>query len=182
VAVDLEIRAAVPADARAIARVHVASWRSGYRGLLSGKALEGLSIAAREKLWHERLADEEAQGRGLRIDVALHGASVLGFVAAGPSREQDSSPAPGEIYALYVHPECWSSGVGQALMASAVAHLAEAGAAEALLWVLASNMRARRFYELGDWRPDGRTRREPLVGLPDLETSVQEACYRRRLP
>jgi GNAT superfamily N-acetyltransferase len=179
--VDLEIRAAGPADARAIARVHVESWRSGYRGLLSGKALEGLSVAAREKLWHERLADEEAHGR-VRVDVALQGGSVLGFVAAGPSREQDSSPAPGEIYALYVQPERWSAGVGQALMASAVAHLAEAGAGEALLWVLASNMRARRFYELAGWRPDGRTRREPLAGLPDFETSVQEACYRRRLP
>ena len=38
------IREATPDDARAIAEVHVASWRWAYRGDLPAEFLDGLSV------------------------------------------------------------------------------------------------------------------------------------------
>ena len=48
---------------------------------------------------------------------------------------------------------------------------------EATLWVLDSNPRARRFYEVGGWTLDGAARPHTIGGQ-----SVQEIRYRRALP
>jgi ribosomal protein S18 acetylase RimI-like enzyme len=176
------LRIAGPADAAAIARVHVESWRAGYRGLLADELLAQLSVGERELMWRERLTDANAPQHWRRMNVAVDRESMLGFISAGPSREQDAPAHSGEIYAIYVHPQHWSMGVGQALMSSAVAHLAEGGARDALLWVLATNARARRFYELGGWTWDGRAKTRRLTDLPDFDSEVEEVCYRRRLP
>ena len=61
----------------------------------------------------------------------------------------------GEIYAIYVAPERWGTGVGRALMTAARDALAAAGNAEIRLWVLAENARARRFYERAGMVTDG---------------------------
>jgi len=49
------LRAAVPADARAIAEIHVASWRSAYRGLLPDSLLDAMSVDELEQRWRSRL-------------------------------------------------------------------------------------------------------------------------------
>jgi hypothetical protein len=51
----------------------------------------------------------------------------------------------------------------------------------ALLWVLASNTRARGFYERAGWSWDGRTQTKQLVELPDFGAEIEEASYRRSL-
>jgi hypothetical protein len=45
------IRKATPEDARAIAEVHVKSWRAAYRDLLPQDFLQGLSVDRREQQW-----------------------------------------------------------------------------------------------------------------------------------
>jgi len=57
-----------------------------------------------------------------------------------------------------------------------VDRLREDGRAEAVLWVLATNERARRFYAAAGWRPDGGSRTEDFAGVP-----VRELRYRRPL-
>ena len=64
-------------------------------------------------MWREVLAEELAQQRGRRVDVAASRLSVLGFVAVGPSRAEDVTEQIGEIYAIYVDPEHWSVGIGR---------------------------------------------------------------------
>lgn len=59
-------------------------------------------------------------------------------------------------------------------MDAGLRRLAEAGLRENLLWVLATNDRARRFYEAGGWRPDGATTRDDSRGF-----SLFEVRYRR---
>lgn len=179
---DLTVRLATLADAEAIARVHVESWRAGYRGLLADELLAGLSLAERESMWRARLDGTDPQHETRRVEVAVARGSIAGFLVSGPSEEWSARTPSGEIYAIYVHPEHWSAGVGQALIGSAVDHLAGIGAGEALLWVLASNARARRFYKRAGWVWDGRSRTKRLTGVPDFASEVEEVCYWRRLP
>lgn len=184
---DITIRAASPADAAAIAIVHVEAWLVGYRGLLADELLARVSVAERESMWEKRLTDKDTSRDRLHIGVAVDRGAVVGFVSAGPGREWNAPTERGEIYAMYVHPERWSRGVGQALMRSAIDFLISTGVAEALLWVLSSNSRARRFYELCGWTWDGQTRTRRLSGEPDFDSEspdfhyVEEACYRRPL-
>lgn len=181
--VGIETRAARAVDAEAIARVHVESWRVGYRGLLADNLLADLSISKREQMWRERLlgGDNEAQRR---VYVAVERETIVGFVSAGPSRDEQASAGDGEIYAIYVRPDRWSAGVGRALMRSAVDFLVAIEVTAAVLWVLASNERARRFYELLGWTCDGRTRTRSLTGPTDdvqVAYEVEEACFRRSI-
>ncbi len=77
-----------------------------------------------------------------------------------------------------------ASGLGRVLIGEARRLLAERGHADALLWVLAGNSRAERFYRADGWRPDG-SRRQEEIGAgwgPDSGAVVDEVRYRRSLP
>lgn len=52
-------------DARAIAAVHIASWRAAYRGLLPDAALDALTLDGREGDWRRWLAPGGARERTL---------------------------------------------------------------------------------------------------------------------
>lgn len=159
-------RRARTADARAIAGVHVRTWQAAYRHAFPQDVLDGLSVDQREIAWRERLEE------GYVVWVAEAEGRVVGFAAVGPSRsEQDA----GELYAIYVLPEWWGSSAAPDLMARAKDWLAEEGFVTAMLWVLADNPRARRFYEREGWRAEG-TRIDSVYG-----TEVEEALYRLAL-
>jgi GNAT superfamily N-acetyltransferase len=49
--------------------------------------------------------------------------------------------------ALYVSPSHWSTGVGRSLWQAALARLRELGFVRAIVWVLAANANAIKFYE-----------------------------------
>jgi RimJ/RimL family protein N-acetyltransferase len=80
------------------------------------------------------------------------------------------------LYAINIDPHHWGTGVGRALLAAAQAELARLGYAQAVLWVLPDNARARRFYEVAGWTTDGVQRTTEVRGVV-----VPEVRYRRRL-
>lgn len=164
----VHIRRARPADARAIAEVHVATWREAYRDLLPQELLEALSVDRRADFWQSQLDVTPAD---LLPWVAESNGDLSGFVHSGPSRDADATPAIGEVYAIYVLPECWDQGVGRDLLRHAERDLAARGYSEARLWVLADNARARRFYEKAGWS-SGATRTDTIG---DIE--VEEVRY-----
>lgn len=96
----------------------------------------------------------DALGRGAAL-VACDGGDIVGTVVA-----TDDGEGTGHLGRLYVLPERWAGGVGDALHDAALAHLREIGLRSATLWVLRDNDRARAMYERRGWRPDpaGRTR------------------------
>jgi RimJ/RimL family protein N-acetyltransferase len=148
------IRTATPEDARAIAEVHVASWRSAYRGLLPDAYLDRLSVDEREAQRREHLDDS---GSGWGTLVAEEDGRVIGFATFGPSRDEDAPPGTGEVPAIYLDPSAVGTGVGRELFAETVSGLRSAGFTRATLWVLEANERARRFYEKAGWTRDGAT-------------------------
>lgn len=168
----MRVRTATIADAPAIAAAHVASWERAYRGQLPDELLDRLDVGRRAEVW-ERLLGEE--GRRTLVAVDDDGA-VTGFVHVHAARDDDTALDTGEVAAIYAVPGVWSTGVGRELMAAGVRALAEDGFTDAVLWVLEGNQRARRFYELAGWMPDGATKDDVIGGAP-----VREVRYRRAL-
>lgn len=132
------------------------SWKAAFPGLLPQDYLDALSPADRLEQWEQALGSE---GQWPAVLVADEGAKILGFAAVGPTRDDDSEEeVVGELYTLYIDPPAFGAGVGTALLDSAIAALRSGGFEQATLWVLHSNVRARRFYERHGWTAEGTTK------------------------
>ena len=167
------IRAARVADAAQIAVVHVRSWQGAYRGLLPQAYLDGLDPAERVGRWERSLAEADAGRTG--VLVADAGGDLLGFASYSPSRDSDAEPGRvGEVDTIYLLPSAWSKGIGRRLMDATLACLASASFVQVTLWVLDSNVRARRFYEAGGWSADGGQKFDESRGFP-----ITQVRYRR---
>lgn len=156
----MEPRPAVPADALAVARVHVRAWQAGYRGLLPDEYLDRLRPEERAARYTFDRPD------GPRTTVAVREGVIVGLATIHGA----------ELCALHVDPDAWGGGVGRALVARARADLAADAVAEALVWVMSGNARARRFYERDGWTTEGTRRVEAVGGV-----EVDAIEYRRRL-
>ena len=107
--------------------------------------------------------------------VADAGGGLLGFASYSPSRDSDADPGRvGEISAIYLLPSAWGKGIGKRLMDATLALMARAGFTQVTLWVLDSNVRARRFYEAGGWSADGGQKLDESRGFP-----ITQLRYRR---
>jgi L-amino acid N-acyltransferase YncA len=133
------VRVAALADASAIARVHVESWRTTYAGIVPDAYLAGLDETLRAQLWREWL------GGDALVLVAERGGEVVGFAHAGKIREAvEQSDA--ELYSLYLLREAQGKGIGLALLKRMAALLVEQGFRSMAVWVLERNL-SRQFYE-----------------------------------
>ncbi len=103
--------------------------------------------------------------------VAERDGLVVGFTSVGPSRDERGL---GELYAIYVDPDEWSTGAGRALIERAEEQL-RGDYEEVTLWVLEQNPRARRFYEHAGWAEDGERKAEARWGV-----RAPEVRYRKR--
>lgn len=139
---DFAIRRALPADADAIAVVHVAAWRETYAGIMGAETLAGLSVERRALNWYRRLTEA---GSDLAVFIAERGGALVGFAASGKGRDPDV-PANGEIHGIYLLRAHQRSGIGRALMRAAAAYLRAAGYRSAYLWALEENRAAAAFY------------------------------------
>jgi GNAT superfamily N-acetyltransferase len=169
----MRIRQAELADGKAIAAIHVRSWQAAYQGLIPQHYLDGLNPSQRQPVWKRLLAETSWPRKG--ILVAEVDGSVAGFAGLGPTRDQDEDPATiAEITAIYLAPGVWGAGIGSRLMTTALETFAQAGYEQATLWVLDTNVRARRFYETKGWHSDGSVKQDEARGF-----AVTEIRYRR---
>jgi L-amino acid N-acyltransferase YncA len=142
-AMALIIREANNSDASAIAKVHVDSWRTTYRGLVPDDFLASLSYEQRQSMWERHLNNTES---GTFVYVAEdESGQVVGFVSGGPERTRDTV-YKGEIYAIYLLEAHQRRGIGRGLFEAVVDRLERAGLQSMLVWVLEDNP-SRRFYE-----------------------------------
>jgi GNAT superfamily N-acetyltransferase len=164
------IRPAEPADAMAVAQVHVRGWQHGYRGLLPDDYLDGLQAKQRAERYRFDSANPAHPSTIVAIDDVIRG-----FATTAPARDADVTGF-GELCALYVDPDRWGQGIGRALLSAARDRMRAAGFRQAILWVLVGNARATRFYEADGWRPDGLRRTEKIWGIV-----ADDVRYRRGL-
>ncbi|MFG3344515.1 GNAT family N-acetyltransferase [Streptomyces sp. NPDC048018] len=193
----MPLRRALPADAAALAAVHVRSWQAAYRGLVPDTCLDGLDVAERARVWRERLT---APGAPVVTVVEDEAGAVTAFSSfrawpaddepAGGAGEAEGEGEGGHLVAsvtaelstLYAVPEAWGRGVGRALLAATVDAMREAGFREAGLWVFEENARARAFYERAGWHPDGATATDDTGGRLLTELRYRVSLFAESSP
>ena len=138
----VHIRKARPADAEAVARIYVDSWRDTYPLVLPARALRAMTVEGQSARWRNAitlavreavLVAEDDKGR------------ILGMTSMGRARDSGVG-YDAEVYTLYVDPLMTGHGIGRLLLAGAFAALAERGHTRCVIWAHAGNP-ARFFYE-----------------------------------
>jgi ribosomal protein S18 acetylase RimI-like enzyme len=159
------IRPALQDDAAEIARVHVAAWRSSYRGLLADDFLASLSEAGYTDRWRRVIGD-----RASRVFVVEAPEGIVGFASGGRERAGESG-FEGELYAIYIVAGSQRKGHGRELVRAIATVLREMDLHDMIVWVLRDNAAARKFYErLGG----SYVRSQPItIG----ETTLEEVSY-----
>jgi ribosomal protein S18 acetylase RimI-like enzyme len=158
-----------PSDAEELARVHVASWRETYRGLLADAFLARMSEPGFTRRFRRALTQP---GSGVTL-AAADRYSLVGYVQGGPSRRD--TPGEAEIATLYVLRQAQGQGLGARLMTETARALAANGATSLMISVLRDNIRARGFYEHLGGQPET-PRQEPGPG----GRLLYEVAYRWR--
>ena len=167
----VRIRIAIEGDAHAIESIRVRGWQAAYRHVFPPADLDALSVDAGR--WRPRL---ESPPRGWTTFVAETDAGVVGFASVVPSRDEEGV---GELYAIYVDPDAWSTGAGRALIERAEEQL-RSGYGTASLWVLEDNPRARTFYERAGWAADGDWKAEERFGVRAVEVRYRKSLTSSR--
>lgn len=155
--IDVSFRPGVSKDAEAIARVHVATWKTAYRGLLPDELLDGMNHVDRIPRWQRTLDDPQS-----KVFVAEKSGEIVGFLAVGPSHD-DGQDGCGELDAIYILETVSGQGIGGKFMTMSDRWMCEQGFSRAVLWVLPTNAGAIRFYEAHGWRDD---LAEKQLGVP----------------
>ena len=142
----MRIRSPMPSDLLSIGHVYCEAWKAAYNGIVPDDFLGGLT-------------DESCAPRSHRPDSALvceEKGKIIGVAAFGARRDRTDARS-GELYSIYVLPECWRMGAGRALFEETRNQLRAEGYLSLFLWALTDN-RARRFYErMGMTAVDSRT-------------------------
>lgn len=165
---DVTIRPATTDDASTIARIHIASWREAYAGIVPETYLASIDADARERRWVEILSGGEHRTWIAEVD-----RRTVGFASVGPSRDEDAEPGVQELYSIYLDPEAWGRGVARELMRTVLAEIADG--TPLTLWVLADNDRAQHFYRRHGFAADGVEKLEDLGGERFTEVRYRRA-------
>ena len=138
----MHVRKARPADAEAVARIYVESWRDTYPLVLPARALRAMTIEGQSARWRNAISLAVREAVLVAEDERNR---VLGMTSMGRARDTEIG-YDAEVYTLYVDPLMTGRGVGRLLLAGAFAALAERGHARCVIWAHSANP-ARFFYE-----------------------------------
>lgn len=167
-----QVRAATTDDAGALARVQRVVWTSAYADLLPPGVVEGFDDDAVARGW----AASIETGGDARAWIALEGAEVVGFAAAGPATVGDLTDATGAapddrdrvgaVATLLVEPRWGRRGHGGRLLVEAARFLRGGGRERAIAWIPERDAASRAFYARAGWEPDGTVRVLDAGGRP----------------
>lgn len=137
----LLIRAALPAEAAAVAALHRRA-RSTYYP--AGLPEDGVDWRAR---WQEAIERPDGQ-----VLCAVRGGDLVGI--ASFRTPEGGAAGTVKLFQFHVAPDRWRSGLGTALHAACVEEWRASGLREAVLEVHVGNRRAQAFYARQGWIPD----------------------------
>ena len=142
------IRTASKADIADLARIHVASKKAAYAGIVDQEFLDAKTQEQYEEKWTRWISEDD-----ITLSILEHDGVPVGFISYGKMQ----TPPPGtskirplytaEIFAIHIHPDHWRHGFGLQLIQHACANLKENKHRAVCLWVLEKNDRAVKFYQ-----------------------------------
>jgi RimJ/RimL family protein N-acetyltransferase len=138
----ISLRMGEPADAAAIADLHIRSAQQGFRHIFSAEAL----APSKDELtsdWIAWLWADPSLAR--KATVVERGGSIVGVIVAGLDHQSD--PTLGRLTRAYVDPQVWGSRVAQLMFNAAIDRLRELGCTRAVTWIMEPNHRARKTVE-----------------------------------
>lgn len=136
--VGFHVRPATEADIQAVQEVARWTWFATYAGHVADDDIDRF-VRANYNYARLRRAIERL-GEGFLVADTDDGIAGYAMVSA-------TDEATAELHSIYILPRYHGQGIGKALWAEAVDYASASGFAALALWVLASNERARRFYE-----------------------------------
>jgi GNAT superfamily N-acetyltransferase len=163
------VRPAQPADADAIARLQLTTWRHAYRRILPRHVLDGIDDGWIAQRWSASI--EAPPSPRHRVLVAVEEADrsyLVGFAASGEADETSLAPdEPGDavlgsdvaaITDLLVEPRWGRRGHGSRLLAACTDLWRTDGFRTALAWAFEADTAMRSFLSSAGWEPDGAAR------------------------
>jgi len=140
----VHVRRARLDDLRGMARVHVETWKTTYRGMVPGDRLDSLTVESDIAGGFGSHLRQSPPGDAQFVAETAEG-EVVGFAGGGPAR----APEPGytgELHSIYVLSSHQRRGIGSSLVGDVVRHLVQTGRASMIVWVMEQSP-YRRFYE-----------------------------------
>ncbi|SLK41611.1 acetyltransferase [Mycobacteroides abscessus subsp. abscessus] len=152
------IRLAKDGDAKEIAKVHVDSWRTTYKGIVPNSFLETLHYEQKEEIWKSAITignvfvAENEEGK------------IVGFANGGKERSGQYPGYAGELFAIYILEAYQGKGIGSTLVKNVIKYLKEKGINSMIILALEDNP-ACMFYEtIGGKR----------IGIEEIEIGGKE--------
>ncbi|MFP5227749.1 MAG: N-acetyltransferase family protein [Acidobacteriota bacterium] len=158
----MNIRPAEPKDASAIARVHLASWKTTYPGIIPQEYIDGLRVENGIARWQIELS-----GRKATVLVAEDRRGVFGFIAGG-AIEHPVDGYQGELGAIYLLASHQRKGAGAALVRHLARDLRQQGFANMAVWALEANPACAFYRRLGGVQVAEQTIEIGGKALPEL--------------
>jgi GNAT superfamily N-acetyltransferase len=159
------MRPAAPGDAERLAAL-VAEGFEGYRSI-APPGWEAPDAHAEVKELREYLANDDVW-----CLVAEDDGEVAGHVALMPARihrHPSTDATMAHLWALFVRPPWWGTGLAAELHTRAIEEAAARGFSSMRLFTPAAQKRARRFYEREGWTVAGEPSDDLDVGIPIVE-------------
>jgi len=137
----MKIRKATQADAAGIAKVHVDSWRTTYKGIIPDDFLSKLSYEKRTQSWIQNIARED----NYVLAAENTDGKIIGFADCS-TRETNTVPNSSDLTSIYLLEEYQGKGIGKQLLKQIFLHFKSLGYENIFVEVLADN-KTRHFYE-----------------------------------
>lgn len=137
----MKIREVKWTDAEGIARVHVDSWKTTYKGIIPDEFLNQLSYEKRTALWVKNIESPD----NYILIAEDDNSKIVGFAVAG-RRESNQVKNGGDVTAIYILDEFQGKGIGKKLIQELFVHFKENGYQKIFVEVLEDN-HSRYFYE-----------------------------------
>jgi len=154
---DYSLRKANPADASAMAAVHIKSWLETYSGIMPQKKLDSLNLEASTRNWTNAIESCEI------VMVAEADGRVVGFVSGGKNRAQEgcetglANLCDAELAAMYLLGDYHGLGIGRAMFQAFAQGLKELGYRKMAIWVAAKNHSSHFYQRMGGKLIDRKT-------------------------
>ena len=142
------IRKAELKDIKGIAKVHVDSWRTTYKGIVPDTFLSSLSYENREQIWKRGIEENHIYIAEDTND------QIVGFATGGKERTGNYEGYKGEVYAIYLLEGQQGKGLGRKLIQLVVDDLKGMKLNSMLIWALEKNPACRFYKALGGKKID----------------------------